>query len=124
MKRGTTPTLPVRLKLRASDIAQVDFLFKQIKSETAPEILLKTYPGEDVNYDTDHDIFEISFSEADTRLFTEDEPFYMDTKITLVNGKIPETPIVTLRMHPTLFEAPDEDEGEDENEVEETTPTG
>ena len=122
MKRGTTPTLPVRLKLQTSDIAQVDFLFKQIKSETAPEILLKTYPGEDVTYNTDHDIFEISFSETDTRLFTEDEPFYMDTKITLVNGKIPETPIVTLRMHPTLFEAPDDDE--DENEVEETTSTG
>ena len=44
----------------------------------------------------------------------------MDTRITLINGKIPETPIVTLRMHPTLFE---EVEDDDEPE-EETTPTG
>lgn len=114
MKRGTTPTLPVRLKLRNSDIETIQFLFKQQKSETADEILMKEYPGEDVSYDDECGCYKISFSEADTRLFAEDEPFYMDTKIILVGGTIPETPIVTLRMHPTLFE--------DSNE--ETAPTG
>lgn len=44
----------------------------------------------------------------------------MDTRITMIGGSIPETPIVTLRMHPTLFAQIEvEDEGEDENEAEE-----
>lgn len=47
----------------------------------------------------------------------------MDTRITLINGKIPETPIVTLRMHPTLFESIDE-ESEDDGSEQETSPAG
>ena len=120
MKRGTTPTLPVRIKLKASDITSIEFLFKQIKAETAPETLKKTYPSEDVTFNDEYQIFEVAFTEEETRLFAEDKPFYMDTRIVLINGKIPETPIVTLKMHPTLFEAV-EDEGENENEPEEET---
>ena len=123
MKRGTTPTLPVRLKLKITDIESIEFLFKQIKAESAPEILKKVYPGDDVEFNEDTGLFGIAFSEADTRLFAEDEPFYMDTRIVLVNGKIPETPIVTLRMHPTLFEAVDE-ESEDDGSEQETSPAG
>lgn len=109
MKRGTTPALPVRLKCRHTDVDTIEFLFKQQKSESAPAILLKTYPDGGVTFDDEKELYLISFSEADTWLFAEDEPFYMDTKITLISGQIPETPIVTLRMHPTLFEAPDEE---------------
>lgn len=109
MKRGTTPTLPVRLKCQNTDINSIEFLFKQQKSEFAPALLLKTYPDDGVNYDQETDCYNISFSEAETRLFAEDEPFYMDTRIILITGSIPETPIVTLRMHPTLFEALDEE---------------
>ena len=72
MKRETTPTLPVRLKLRTQDVESIEFLFKQIKAETAPEILKKVYPGEDVEFNPETGLFGISFSEADTRLFTED----------------------------------------------------
>ena len=105
MKRGTTPTLPVRLKINNADVASAIFLFKQEKSETAPAILTKTYP-DDVNYDELRSVYCVEFTEDETWLFTEDKPFFMDTKITLTNGKIPETPIVTLRMHPTLFAEP------------------
>ena len=112
MKRGTTPILPVRIKISNSDIQSIEFLFKQEKSERAPETLKKVYPGDSIEFDEEHNIYNISFTEEDTRLFLEDEPFYMDTRITMTGGSIPETPIVTLRMHPTLFE--------DENEEEET----
>ena len=61
MKRGTTPTLPVRIKLKESDITSIEFLFKQVKSETAPETLKKIYPSEDVSYNTEYKIFEIEF---------------------------------------------------------------
>lgn len=72
MKRGTTPTLPVRLKLRIQDIESIEFLFKQIKAESAPEILKKVYPSEEVEFNDETGLFGIIFSEADTRLFTED----------------------------------------------------
>lgn len=118
MKNGTTSILPVRFRLKGTDIESIVFLFKQEKSNTAPEILVKNYPG-DVEYKEDSNIFEVPFTESDTWLFAEDEPFYMDTKVTLIRGSIPETPIVTLRMHPTLFSNPGD--GEDD---EETTTTG
>jgi hypothetical protein len=107
MKNGTTSILPVRFRINGADVESIVFLFKQEKSNSAPEILTKNYPGE-VEYKEESNIFEVPFSEADTWLFTEDELFYMDTKLTLANGQIPETPIVTLRMHPTLFSKPGE----------------
>lgn len=109
MKRRTTPTLPIRIKLNVNDIETIDFLFKQIKSESAPEILRKVFPSDAVTYNGERNFFEIAFSENDTTLFKEDAPFYMDTRITLVNGTVPETPIITLRMHPTLFGAANEE---------------
>lgn len=103
MKNGTTSILPVRFKkINSTDVESIVFLFKQEKSNSAPEVLVKNYPGE-VEYNEEYNTFEIPFSEADTWLFAEDELFYMDTKITLVSGSVPETTIVTLRMHPTLF---------------------
>lgn len=109
MKNGTTSILPVRFKINGADVESIIFLFKQEKSNSAPEILIKNYPG-DVTYKEECNVFEIPFSEADTWLFAEDELFYMDTKITLISGAIPETPIVTLRMHPTLFSRPGDDD--------------
>lgn len=107
MKNGTTTTLPVRIKLNSEDIQSIVFLFKQEKSHLAPDILIKNYPG-DVTYNDECQTFEIPFTEEDTWLFAENELFYMDIKITLISGAIPETPIVTLRMHPTLFSKPEE----------------
>lgn len=109
MKRGTTPVLPVHFSINNSDVETIEFLFKQEKSELAPAILLKTYP-DDVEYDESRNLYKVAFTSDDTWLFAEDEPFYMDTRITLLGGSIPETNIVTLRMHPTLFEHDDEDE--------------
>lgn len=117
MKNGTTSILPVRFRINGADVESIIFLFKQEKSNSAPEILVKNYPG-DVQYKEECNVFEVPFSEADTWLFAEDEPFYMDTRLTLISGAIPETPIVTLRMHPTLFSKPEEENNE------ETSPTG
>lgn len=117
MKRGTTPVLPVHFNINNDDVETIEFLFKQEKSESAPEILLKTYPSGDVEYKESSNIYNVAFTSDETRLFAEDEPFYMDTRITMTGGSIPETNIVTLRMHPTLFA---QDEGE-EDEAEETS---
>lgn len=81
-------------------VKSVEFLFKQKKTEYAPAIAIKTYPGEVSERDG---AFHIPFSEAETRRFTENADFYCDPKITLVDGSIPATEIMTLHCNPTLW---------------------
>lgn len=110
MKRGTTPTLNVTIdELDNSDILGIIFLFKQIPKECAPEVLRKVYPGDAVAYDSEHDRYLISLTEEESRLFLPDQLFYMDTKITLTNGKVPNTSIEQVLATKTLF-------GEDEDD--------
>lgn len=100
MKRGTTPTLPIEHELDISTVETVRFLFKQKKSEDAPAILIKNYPG-DVS--EKNGVFSIPFTEQETRRFKPGEEFYCDPKIKFVNGSIPETEILTLVCNATLW---------------------
>ena len=105
MKRGTTPILKVRIeKVQNSDISSIEFLFKQIPTETAEAILEKDYPGNDVTYDAQNDRYLISLTEAESRLFLEERFCFMDTRITLTTGKIPPTTIEKIMTRKTLFE--------------------
>lgn len=100
MKRGTTPSLPVRIDLDLSTVAHIAFVFKQNDSEAAPAILTKTYP-DDVS--VSDGVLYIPFSDSETRLFSSERPFFMDTRIVLQSGKIPQTNISKLYMKGTLF---------------------
>ena len=100
MKRGTTPTIQIEHGLDIADVTSVDFLFKQKKSEDAPVILIKSYPGDVTE---DEGVFSIPFTEAETRRFKPGEEFYCDPKVTFANGKIPATEILTLNCNPTLW---------------------
>lgn len=102
MKRRTTPHLPVKLNIDRDLIDSIDFIFKLENSESAVAKLEKSFP-EDVEYDADTQLFIISLTQDETVLFPENKEFYMDTRILLTNGEIPETNIVSLWMKPTLF---------------------
>lgn len=109
MKRGTTPTLPVRVNIDNASTASVTFVFKQTKEEDATALVTKEWPtDEEVTYDSEKERYLIEWTEAETRLFVADQVFFMDTKVVLNSGKIPETNIVMLRMNPTLFEEEEE----------------
>jgi len=111
MKRGTTPVLKVKIdRVENSDILKIEFLFKQVDSESAPEVLLKEYPGEDVSYDSQTDRYTINLTEEESRKFLEERFCYMDTRITLTNGKIPPTTIEKVMAHKTLFQESDDDD--------------
>ena len=102
MKRGTTPTLKVKLIPLPEHIATVEFLFKQEPTETAPELLKKTYPSDDVTLVDG--VYHLTFTAGETRRFQGDSRFYLDVRPRLLSGAIPETETVTLTMKSTLFE--------------------
>ena len=108
IKRGTTPTIGVRLNIQNVEVSTIDFLFKQEMDENGEELVKKSYPDE-VDYDAATDRYLVPLTESETRLFQERHVFYLDTKITLVGGSIPPTDIVTIEMNPTLFAEEDEE---------------
>lgn len=81
---------------------KVEFAFSQEVGSTP--LKLCTYPSDTVIKLTDNSIGVIWTAE-ETNLFESDEPFYMDTRISYTDSEYqPSTPIVKLKMNPTLFE--------------------
>ena len=50
MKRGTTPTLEIKLELNATNVTEVYFTFKEKVEDSGEFLLQKNYP-EDATYD-------------------------------------------------------------------------
>lgn len=90
-------------------IQRADFVFKQHRSEKSKTLLTKTYmaDGEGEVY-LNGGKFIVPMTERETRLFAAGREFYMDSKITLTDGGVPETEIAALRMNETLFEEVEE----------------
>jgi len=110
MKRGTTPVLKIKIgDIPNSNISTIEFLFKQVESESAPALVEKDYPGADVDYNATSNRYHVSLTEAESRLFLECRNFFMDTRVTLSNGKIVPTKIAKLFADKTLFPGGDDD---------------
>ena len=102
VKRGTTPTLEIKLNnIDFADVKSIDFVFKHQKSESGRVIVKKSYP-DDGKYEDD--VVKLRFEESETRKFTSGSVVYMDTRIILSDGSIPETSIAEFNVNPTLFE--------------------
>lgn len=85
-----------------ADVKKIEFAFSQ-KIGDAP---LKTteYPGSKAIHIADN-LIGVVWTPEETSLFEAGKPFYADTRITLNDSKYqPETPILKLKMDPTLFE--------------------
>lgn len=109
VKRNTTPVLPIKVNLPLSDILRIEFLFKEKKMDNFPELVRKVYDLRDgpIPVKEGEDTFE-SFTV--TCEFTAEETLrlpagtiFMDTRVVLLNGKIPGTEIVEIEVTPTLF---------------------
>lgn len=103
MKRGTTPRLRLGHDLDLTVVERIDFLFKQERKEAAPMILKKSWLPVGGEVEEKSGVFEIPFTEAETRLFAEGEPFYCDPRITLTGGSIPATTILQFSCQETLW---------------------
>lgn len=107
MKRGTTPTLRVKLETDdASVFATVEFLLKQDDSEDPGVQVLKTFPSQFVTFDQESGAFLVRYTEEETRMFLPNSFAYMDVRPTLSDGTIVPTEIERVRITPTLFTAP------------------
>ena len=103
IKRGTTPTLQIYLDgVDMADVSKVDFLFKEIQSEIKKPIIQKTVVSPESN------TVQVDFTLEDTYAMCTAE-LWMDTRITLKDGKIPPTEMVKINVRKTLF--PQEKEG-------------
>lgn len=103
MKQGTTCRLAVVLSTDLDDVTRVEFAFAQTKDAGAQILKGGAYP-DDYDRREGTNIIDVTWTAEETRLFTAGARFYMDTRVTLADGNMPETPIVTLIMRPTLFE--------------------
>lgn len=100
MKRRTTPTLKVSIDIDIGKVGSIEFLFKQKRDESNDISLKISYP-QDVDFE--NGVFLIPFTEAQTCIFKPGKIFYMDTRIMLKNGNVPQTEIIELFMCDTLF---------------------
>lgn len=102
VKRGTTPTLEIKFNnIDFADVKAIDFVFKHQKSESGRVIVEKKYPDDGTCKDG---VVKLRFTESETRKFTSGSVVYMDTRIILSDGSIPETSIAEFNVNPTLFE--------------------
>ena len=83
-------------------VAKIEFAFSQEIGE-AP-LKVAEYPSDNAFLITDN-MIGVVWTSKETQLFKAGNPFYADTRITFEGSDYqPETPIVKLRMNPTLFE--------------------
>ena len=85
-----------------NNVSKIEFAFSQNIGESP----LKTaeYPNNNAELIVDN-LIGVVFSQEDTLLFKADSYFYADTRITMKDSDYQiETPIVKLKMNPTLFE--------------------
>ena len=106
MKQGTTPTLPIKIKVPFENVKRVEFIFKKNISKNSDILLYRVFEGnipvEEPAAD-DYFIVKLALSDKETmRLSVGD--IYMDTRVTMLDGNIPETKIVKINISETLFE--------------------
>lgn len=107
-KAGTNFPLAVTFEdERFSDITTIEFIFKQTRRGEAIKTALWSRNGEsrDAALAPDTTTVNVYFTQEDTFRFVQDSDFYMDTRIYYADtSENPYTPILKLRMDPTLFE--------------------
>ena len=105
MKRGTTPTLPIKINMPFNNVIRVEFIFKKDKTEYANTLLHKIFDNEIPIADGDTSksfTVNLKLNAEETMRLIEGE-VYMDTRIVLTGNIIPSTKIVKINIAETLF---------------------
>ena len=103
MKQMTKSLLKMKFNgIDLSDVEKIEFAFSQNTRSTPLKVA--EFPGNDV-VAVDDNVIGVIWTPEDTMLFEAGKSFYADTRITMKGSEYqPKTPIVTLKMNPTLFE--------------------
>lgn len=104
MKQNTTPTLLIKIKMPFENITRIEFIFKKEVSEYANTLLHKIYDSNiPVTEQNDADfVVGVELTAEETMRLCAGEVF-MDTRIVLTGGYIPETSIAKINVNETLF---------------------
>ena len=112
IKAGTNSYLHVGIESNNfSDISAIEFLFKQNKNGDTLKTAYWSAEGasRDAQKKSGENAILVSFSRADTYLFRQNAPFYMDTRIHYNDSEDnPPTKVITLTMNETLFSKDEE----------------
>ena len=85
-----------------SNVSKIEFAFSQNVGGTPLKVA--EYPSEGTQLIAEN-LIGIVWTKEETDLFEAGKWFYADTRITMKDSEYqPETPIVKLKMNPTLFE--------------------
>lgn len=104
MKRGTTPTLPIKINMPFSNIKSIEFIFCTDKTEYSNTLLYKAFEGNiPIKEQNDNDfVVGLSLTAEETMRLSAGD-VYMDTRIVLTGNLIPETSIEKVNISNTLF---------------------
>ena len=107
IKAGTNLSLPLDIiDDKFNSISAIEFLFKQTEGGDTLKTAYWSRDGEsrDATLITGTQKVAVRFSREDTYLFRQNENFFIDTRIHYDDtDENPYTPILQLRMNPTLF---------------------
>lgn len=112
IKAGTRFSLPVIIEDdNFSHISAIEFLFTQTENGDTIKTAYWSRNGvsRDCGYNALTNEFTVDFSVADTYLFTQGRPFFLDTRIHYDNSDDnPYTRIISMTMDKTLFKEGEE----------------
>lgn len=103
MKQLTHNLLKINFSgINLTDVEKIEIAFSQNIASTP--LKTNTYPSNDVLLVSENAV-GVVWTPEETALFKSDSSFYLDTRITMKDSPYqPPTPIVKLKMDPTLFE--------------------
>lgn len=106
IKRNTTPTIPITIKLPFEKVKGLEFMFKRELSDSAKVLVHKVYEKDNIvlesNDSTDSFTVLLSLTAEETLNLPPNE-VYLDTRVILIGDIIPQTTIVSLNVAETLF---------------------
>lgn len=105
MKRNTTPTIPIKIHTDLDNVKRVEFIFADKNSQYAIIYLHKIFEEEIpiAERDTTESFTVLLSLSASETMKLPAGDVYMDTRIILNNGKIPNTEIVKIDVENTFF---------------------
>ena len=104
MKRGTTPTLPIRIRMSFENIKSIEFIFKEQPSEYAKSLLYKIFDKNIPVLEKEDSSFVVGVKlTAEETMKLPAGEIYIDTRIVLEGDVIPKTKMVKKDVLDTLF---------------------
>ena len=100
IKRNATAQIPIEVGIPVDDIVSIEFLFKKEKNPSAPELLKKRFKKEDLiipEGNSNEEGFSMLMTlKPDETFRLEVGKVYMDTQAVLIDGTVPNIPIVEV----------------------------